>query len=75
MGCDCKSQTEDVIDQNQYFPYNLTDQTLCMRTISGRTINEIFRDHVFQISFIFHGRVEAIVLVVLLLSSSNGFFF
>ena len=39
MGCDCKSRTEDGIDPNRDFPYNLTDHTLCMRTISGRTIN------------------------------------
>ena len=55
LGCDCKIQTKDGINLNQDFPYNLTDQTLCMRTITGQTINEIFRDHVFQLSFTFHG--------------------
>ena len=57
---DRKSRTEDRMDPNRDFPYDLTDQTLFTRTISGWTINEIFRDHVYQISFTFHGGMEAI---------------
>ena len=68
---DCKSRMEDVIDPDKYFPYNLMDQTLCMLTIYGQTINKIFRDHLFQHSFTFHGGMEAIVGVVHFLSLSN----
>ena len=58
---DHKSCTEDGIDPNQDFPYNLMDRTLCMRTIYGQTINKIFGDHSFWLSFTFHGGMEAIV--------------
>ena len=61
LGYDRISRMEDSIDPNQYFPHDLMNQTLCMRTISGRTINEIFRDHLFQLSFTFHGGMEEIV--------------
>ena len=61
LGYDRKIRTEDGIDTNQYFHNDLTDQTLCVRTIDGQTIHKIFRDHVFQLSFTFHRRVEAIV--------------
>ena len=52
---DHKSRTEDGIDPNQDFPYNLMDRTLCMRTVAGWILNEIFRDCVFHISITFHG--------------------
>ena len=55
MGYDCKSRMEDGIDPNQYFPYYLMDRTLCMRTVAGWILNEIFRDCVFHISITFHG--------------------
>ena len=60
LGYDRKSRIEDGINLNQYFPYDLMDQTICMRTIVGRTINDIFRDHLFQFCFTFHGGMEAI---------------
>lgn len=49
------SRTEDGIDPNRDFPYDLTDSNLCMQTIAGRTLNEIFREHMFQLSLTFHG--------------------
>ena len=61
LGYDRNSRMEDGIDANKYFPYYLMDQTLCMQTISGRTINKIFRDHLFQLSLTFYGGMEAIV--------------
>uniref|UniRef100_A0A7S4N9P9 Peptidase M14 carboxypeptidase A domain-containing protein n=1 Tax=Odontella aurita TaxID=265563 RepID=A0A7S4N9P9_9STRA len=42
-------------DPNRDFPYHQTDPTKCMRTIAGRTINELFRNHMFQLSLTFHG--------------------
>ena len=60
LGYNCKSRTEGGIDPNQYFPCDLMDQTQYMQ-ISRRTINKIFRNHVFQLSFTFHGEIEAII--------------
>jgi len=48
------------VDPNRDFPYDLTDPKLCMQTIAGRTINELFREHLFQLSITFHGGMEAI---------------
>ena len=60
LGYDRKQRTEGGIDPNRDFPYDLEDATQCMRTVAGRTINEIFREHVFQLSVTFHGGMEAI---------------
>ena len=60
LGYDRKSRMEDGIYPNQDFPYDLMDQTLCMRTIVGQTINYIFRDHLLKISFNFHRGMEEI---------------
>ena len=73
LGYNCKSRTEEGINPNQDFPYDLMDRTLCIWNISGRTINEIFRDHLFQLSFTFHGDMEAMFWVVLLFSLLNFF--
>ena len=61
LGYDRKSLMEEGIYPNQYFPYDLMDQTLCMWNISGRTINKIFRYHLFQLSFTLHGGMEVII--------------
>ncbi len=52
-------RTENGLDPNRDFPYHNFPET-CMRTIAGRTINEVFRDHIFQISVTFHGGVESV---------------
>jgi hypothetical protein len=47
------------IDQMQ----SSTDQIIsstCMRTITARTINELFHDHLFQISLTYHAGMESI---------------
>jgi len=57
------TRREDDIDVNRDFPfdYNTTTQaSLCMRTIAGRTLNELFRSHLFQLSLTFHGGMELI---------------
>lgn len=51
---------EDGIDPNRDFPYDLMDATQCMQTVAGRTLNEIFRNYLVQLSFTFHGGMEAI---------------
>jgi len=66
-----RNQREELnIDANRDFPYDLVPQSgtspgpkfsnQCMQTIAGRTINEIFRQHLFQLSLTFHGGMEVI---------------
>ena len=58
---------EGGFDPNRDFPFDQmqssTDQRIsrtCMRTITARTINELFHDHLFQISLTYHGGMESI---------------
>jgi len=44
---------EEGIDPNRDFPYEVTDPQACMQIIAGRTLNEIFRQHMFQLSLNF----------------------
>lgn len=53
-------RTEERIDPNRDFPYDVLDPTQCMQTIAGRTFNEVFRQHMFQLSLTFHGGTEVI---------------
>jgi len=51
---------EGNIDPNRDFPYDLTDATQCMQTIAGRTLNEIYRDELFQLALTFHAGMEVV---------------
>eukprot|EP00590_Aulacoseira_subarctica_P005026 CAMPEP_0172432904 /NCGR_PEP_ID=MMETSP1064-20121228/65515_1 /TAXON_ID=202472 /ORGANISM="Aulacoseira subarctica , Strain CCAP 1002/5" /LENGTH=707 /DNA_ID=CAMNT_0013180519 /DNA_START=21 /DNA_END=2144 /DNA_ORIENTATION=+ len=51
---------EDGIDPNRDFPFDLQDFSRCMQTVAARTLNEVFRDHLIQLSFTFHAGMEAI---------------
>ena len=51
---------EGVNDPNRDFPYDYKDGKYCMRTIAARTINEIYREHMFQLAFTFHGGMEVL---------------
>jgi hypothetical protein len=42
------------------FPIDVQDKQYCMQTIAGRTINEVFREHMFQLALTFHGGTEVI---------------
>jgi hypothetical protein len=55
-----KTRTENGIDPNRDFNYDLLDSSQCMQTIAGRTLNEVFREHMFQLSLTFHAGVEVI---------------
>lgn len=52
-----KNNSKGTLDPNRDFPYskgkNLTFP--CMRTLSGRTINEIFNEHIISGGLTFHG--------------------
>jgi hypothetical protein len=60
LGYDQNVREENGIDPNRDFPYDLTDPRQCMQTIAGRTVNEVFREHLFQLSLTFHGGMEVI---------------
>lgn len=51
---------ENGIDPNRDFPYDHYDPTQCMRTITARALNELFREHMFQAGVVFHGGMEVI---------------
>jgi len=51
---------EDRIDPNRDFPYDLEDYSQCMQTVAARALNEVFRQHMIQLSFTFHAGMEAI---------------
>jgi Zinc carboxypeptidase len=60
LGYDQNVREENGMDPNRDFPYDLSDATQCMQTIAGRTVNEVFRNHLFQLSLTFHGGMEVI---------------
>lgn len=53
---------EDGIDPNRDFPFDILPRNSdkCMQTVTGRSINEVFREHLFQLSITFHAGMEAI---------------
>ena len=54
------NREENGVDPNRDFPYDMSDAASCFQTIAGRTLNEIFREHMFQLSLTFHGGMEVI---------------
>jgi len=60
LGYSRNQRTEEAIDPNRDFPYDVQDPQKCMQTIAGRTLNEVFREHMFQLSLTFHGGTEVI---------------
>ena len=53
---------ENGIDPNRDFPFDIEkgNEGSCMQTIAGRSINELFRSHLFPIGLTFHGGMEVI---------------
>jgi len=54
------TREEDHIDPNRDFPFDVQKPTDCMQTIAGRSINELFRSHLFPIGLTFHGGMEVV---------------
>jgi hypothetical protein len=50
-----KKRLEEEYNPQVDFPFEATSSTTCMQTIAGRTLNEIVREHMFQMSISFHG--------------------
>lgn len=59
LGYSQNVRTENGLDPNRDFPYGRTPQT-CMQTTAARALNEIYREHVFQLAFTFHGGMRCI---------------
>jgi hypothetical protein len=51
---------EETMDPNRDFPYDVLEPKECFKTIAARTFNELFREHIFQLSLTFHGGTEVI---------------
>ena len=52
-----------LIDPNRDFSFFNNDSgssTECMQTITARTVNELFREHLFLQTLTFHGGINAI---------------
>ncbi|CAM9561745.1 unnamed protein product, partial [Hapterophycus canaliculatus] len=51
-------RTENGLDPNRDFPYSQKPQK-CMTTITARAVNEVWREHAFQLAVTFHGGMVA----------------
>ncbi|KAL3782399.1 hypothetical protein HJC23_005447 [Cyclotella cryptica] len=62
LGYSRNKREEDSIDPNRDFPFDIQrgNEKDCMQTIAGRSINELFRSHLFPIGLTFHGGMEVI---------------
>ena len=62
LGYSQNRREENFIDPNRDFPFDIEkgNEASCMRTIAGRSINELFRSHLFPIGLTFHGGMEVI---------------
>ena len=62
LGYSQNRREENHIDPNRDFPFDIEkgNENKCMQTIAGRSINELFRSHLFPIGLTFHGGMEVI---------------
>ena len=62
LGYSQNVRVENGIDPNRDFPFDIEkgNEGSCMQTIAGRSINELFRSHLFPIGLTFHGGMEVI---------------
>ncbi|KAL7493043.1 hypothetical protein ACHAWT_002283 [Skeletonema menzelii] len=62
LGYSRNKREEGTIDPNRDFPFDIEQyhENECMQTIAGRSINELWRSHLFQIGLTFHGGMEVI---------------
>ena len=62
LGYSRNKREEGSIDPNRDFPFDIEQyhEEECMQTIAGRSINELWRSHLFQIGLTFHGGMEVI---------------
>eukprot|EP00980_Cylindrotheca_fusiformis_P012589 scaffold3084_cov144-Cylindrotheca_fusiformis.AAC.37 len=61
LGYFAKTHEEGQVDPARDFAYDKEiEPTLCMQTTAARAINEIFRDHMFQMAISFHSGIGAV---------------
>lgn len=62
LGYSRSEREEAGIDPNRDFPFDIPQSNSddCMQTIAGRSINELFRSHLFPVGLTFHGGMEVI---------------
>lgn len=65
LGYTREVREEDGVDPNRDFPFgSLSDSdvpaTGCMATATGRAVNEVWSEHLFQLAITYHGGMEAI---------------
>ncbi len=50
------------VDPNRDFPFDVgpADSDDCLRTIAGRSMNKLFRSHLFPVGLTFHGGMEVV---------------
>ena len=62
LGYARNEREESGIDPNRDFPFDIkpSNSNDCMQTVAGRSINELFRSHLFPIGLTFHGGMEVI---------------
>lgn len=62
LGYSRNKREEGNIDPNRDFPFDIEQyhESECMQTIAGRSINELWQSHLFQIGLTFHGGMEVI---------------
>lgn len=53
-------RAEANIDPNRDFAFDVTSPSLCMRTVTGRHINSLFRSGIVQAGITFHGGMTAV---------------
>ncbi|GMI37935.1 hypothetical protein TrCOL_g8821 [Triparma columacea] len=53
-------RSEANIDPNRDFAFDVTSPNLCMRTITGRHINSLYRSSLIQAGITFHGGMTAV---------------
>ena len=62
LGYSRSEREESGIDPNRDFPFDIlpSNTNECMQTIAARSINELYRSHLFSIGLTFHGGMEVI---------------
>ena len=66
LGYSRDQREEAGIDPNRDFPFDIEkgNEDQCMQTTAGRSINELFRSHLFPIGLTFHGGTSSFLLFI-----------
>ena len=54
LGYERFKRSEDSIDVNRDFAFD-TSPSRCMASVAARAVNELWREHIFQLAVTFHG--------------------